>query len=148
MVLEEERFRGKEEKLCAMSSDTAPRLEVGEDSPQGGLRIVALRGELDMATVGGFEAALDRACRARPRTVVADLGEVTFIDSSGLAAMLGALRTLGLAGVRLVVACANPTVLRLFEVTGTHATFEIVATREQALARARAEDGDAPPVSR
>lgn len=131
-----------------MSSDSAPRLEVGEDSPQGGLRMIVLRGELHMATVSGFEAALDRARQAHPRAVVADLGEVTFIDSSGLAAMLGALRALGRAGVRLLVACANPTVLRLFEVTGTHATFEIVPTREQALARAQSGGGgDAPPVA-
>jgi anti-anti-sigma factor len=48
--------------------------------------------------------------------------------------LLNALRRLVRRGARLVLACSNPTVLRLFEATRTDATFDIVPTREQALA--------------
>jgi anti-sigma B factor antagonist len=101
------------------------------------VRVLALTGELDMETVDRFERALAETVDGGPVAVVADLTRLTFLDSSGLAALLGALRTLGLAGARMVVACANPTVLRLFEVTRADATFEIFSTRDQALDRAR-----------
>jgi anti-anti-sigma regulatory factor len=36
---------------------------------------------------------------------------------------------------RLTIVCPNPTVLRLFHVTRLETTFDIVPTREEALAR-------------
>jgi anti-anti-sigma factor len=115
----------------------APRLEVDELAAGDSTHVIALTGELDVATVEAFNAAVERAVSDGVAAVVADLTQVTFIDSSGLAAMLGALRSLDHAGARLVIACANPTVLRVFEITGTEQTFEILPTREQALARVR-----------
>lgn len=113
----------------------APQLDVDELAVDGTTLVIALTGELDVATVEGFTAAVQRAVSDGVSAVVADLTRLTFVDSSGLAAMLGALRSLGQAGSRLVLACANPTVLRVFEITGTEQTFEILPTREQALAR-------------
>lgn len=114
---------------------TAPHLDVTEEGPAEGTRVIALRGELDVATVGRLRAALAPIVEDNSVTkVVVDLVEVTFIDSTGLMTLLNALRRLVRRGGRLVLACSNPTVLRLFEATRTDATFEIVATREQALA--------------
>jgi anti-anti-sigma factor len=113
----------------------APHLDVQVDRPASTKRVLALRGELDLATVGRLRDVL--APLAEDPTVelvVVDLVEVTFIDSTGLMTLLNALRRLVRRGARLVLACSNPTVLRLFEATRTDATFEIVATREQALA--------------
>lgn len=113
----------------------APQLDVHAEGPGPGTRLIALRGELDVATVGRLREALGSAIEdPRVRLVVVDLVEVTFIDSTGLMTLLNALRRLVRRGARLVLACSNPTVLRLFEATRTDATFEIVPTREQALA--------------
>jgi anti-sigma B factor antagonist len=113
----------------------APHLDVTEERPDGGTRVLALRGELDVATVGRLRRALTPVIEdAEAKLVVVDLVEVTFIDSTGLMTLLNALRRLVRRGGRLVLACSNPTVLRLFEATRTDATFEIVPTREQALA--------------
>jgi len=112
----------------------APNLDVVEERPDPGTRLVALRGELDVATVGRLRAALTPIIEdPAAQLLVVDLVEVTFIDSTGLMTLLNALRRLVRRGGRLVLACSNPTVLRLFEATRTDATFEIVATREQAL---------------
>jgi anti-sigma B factor antagonist len=116
---------------------TAPQLEVERRAANGRTQVIALSGELDVGTVDRFRAAVQEAIQGRPTAVVADLSHLTFMDSSGLAAMLGALRDLSRAGGRLLVACSNPTVLRIFHVTSTHATFEICPTVEQALSRAR-----------
>jgi anti-sigma B factor antagonist len=122
----------------------APQLEVDELTADEATQVIALTGELDVATVEGFNAAVQRAVSDGAATVVADLTRLTFMDSSGLAAMLGALRSLDHAGARLLIACANPTVLRVFEITGTEQTFEILPTREQALARVRHGVSDPP----
>jgi anti-anti-sigma factor len=113
----------------------APQLDLREEAPEEDVRVVVLRGELDVATVPAFRDAITRPAEdPEVRTVVIDLVEVTFIDSTGLMTLLNALRRIVRRDARLVIACNNPTVLRLFEATRTDATFEIVPTREQALA--------------
>ena len=112
----------------------APHLEVSTEEPDAATRIVALRGELDVATVPAFREALNPlADNETVESICVDLVEVTFIDSTGLMTLLNALRRIVRREGRLVIACNNPTVLRLFEATRTDATFEIVPTREQAL---------------
>jgi anti-sigma B factor antagonist len=118
-----------------------PQLDLESQSLAGDVRVLVLTGELDVATVGGFEAALAEALKADVRACVADLTQLTFIDSTGLAALLVALRQLERAGARLLVACANPTVLRLFEVTKTDETLEVFPTRERALEVLDGRDG-------
>jgi anti-sigma B factor antagonist len=113
----------------------APHLDVSTEEPDEATRVVALRGELDVATVPAFRDALNPLADDETVTCICvDLVEVTFIDSTGLMTLLNALRRIVRRDGRLVIACNNPTVLRLFEATRTDATFEIVPTREQALA--------------
>ncbi len=112
----------------------APHLEVSIEQTDAATRVVVLRGELDVATVPAFRDALNPlADDETVQSIVVDLVEVTFIDSTGLMTLLNALRRIVRREGRLVIACNNPTVLRLFEATRTDATFEIVPTREQAL---------------
>ena len=112
----------------------APHLEVSTEEPDPAIRVVVLRGELDVATVPAFREALNPlADNETVESICVDLVEVTFIDSTGLMTLLNALRRVVRREGRLVIACNNPTVLRLFEATRTDATFEIVPTREQAL---------------
>jgi anti-sigma B factor antagonist len=112
----------------------APHLEVSTEAPDAATRVVALRGELDVATVPAFREALNPLAEDETvQCIVVDLVEVTFIDSTGLMTLLNALRRVVRREGRLVIACNNPTVLRLFEATRTDATFQIVPTREQAL---------------
>ena len=115
-----------------------PALEIDEFCLDQDLWLIELTGELDVATVEQFKAAMSRVVDGGARTIVVDLVHLTFLDSSGLATMLGALRTVELVGGRLLVACANPTVLRLFQITRTDTTFEIVPSRERALQKATA----------
>jgi anti-sigma B factor antagonist len=116
----------------------SPELEVKQDTLDARTHVIALRGELDVATVPALAEAL-RAAIARGRTaLVIDLLELTFLDSTGLMVLLNGLRRVMRSDGRLVLACTNPTVLRLFEITGTATTFTIVDTRERAIEIARA----------
>src|SRR4051812_27634110 len=104
----------------------APQLDVATESLGNGTRVLALRGELDVATMPSLDEALAVAVRTDGTPpLLMDLSEVTFIDSTALMRLLAALRELNRRGGRMVLACSNPTVLRLFEVTRTDETFEI-----------------------
>jgi len=97
--------------------------------------VLGLRGELDVDTESVLRRPLLEAV-ATQGTVVLDAVGVTFVDSHGLRLLLSALRESGRHGGRLVIACANPTVLRLFALTGMDRTFRIVPDRKAALAGA------------
>jgi anti-sigma B factor antagonist len=116
-----------------MDEVLAPQLDVVVEIRPDTTRVIALSGELDVGTVPPFAAALQEALAAQATGLVVDLSEVTFIDSTALMTLLTTLRELNRRGGRLVLACSNPTVLRLFEVTRTQGTFAIFPTRERAL---------------
>jgi len=117
-----------------MDEDLAPTLDIVAETSSEGTRVLALRGELDVATIPRFTQALDTALdgTAAPRLLV-DLSEVTFIDSTALMTLLSVLREVNRREGHLALACRNPTVLRLFEVTRTAETFQIFPTRDRAL---------------
>ena len=118
-----------------------PQLNVTEDDVDEHTHVLALRGELDVATVTRLADPLREAIAAGKTSVVIDLGELTFLDSTGLMVLLNGLRRVVRQGGNLVISCTNPTVLRLFDITGTATTFTVVDSREQALSAARGEAG-------
>lgn len=78
------------------------------------VHIVSLRGELDMATAEGLA---DRLVRVSGSTVVVDLDLLTFMDSSGIAALIEAKNRMA-EGDMLVLARPQENVRRVFEITG------------------------------
>lgn len=95
---------------------------------------IALRGELDLATVKRFAAVCDSIDYASVTRVVLDLRELVFIDATGLRAVLR-LHALCLEQSReLLVRPGSRGVQRVFELTNTHRllSFEPSETPEQA----------------
>jgi anti-sigma B factor antagonist len=114
-----------------------PDLAVVEENLDGGVHVIGLRGELDLAGARVFEPLLMSAAE-HDTAIVLDCAELTFIDSTGMGLLLSALRVLGRHGGSLAIACRNPTVLRLFAMTHIDQTIPIAPTREGALRAARA----------
>jgi anti-anti-sigma factor len=90
------------------------------ESTAGCVRHQVTIGEIDSATVEAFGAELSTtAALAEPGDVVElDLRSVTFMDSTGLSALLDARRDLAHDGHRLVIRHASGPVLRIISVTG------------------------------
>lgn len=65
--------------------------------------------------------------------IVLDLGQVDFIDSSGLGAIVAAMKQLG-PNRRLDLAALNPNVDKVFRLTRMDSVFRIYDTLEDALA--------------
>jgi anti-sigma B factor antagonist len=97
------------------------RVAVDEQPP--GHTVVAVVGEIDVATAPELERALDEAGVAK--RVVLDLSECGFIDSSGLRTLLGARSAAAAAGGSLVLVVSDPGILRVFEVMALHELLEI-----------------------
>jgi len=79
--------------------------------------VVQPRGELDMATQEELRAALKRAA-AEGSLVVLDLGELRFVDTSGLRLILETAEASRRDGFAFAVLPGAPAVQRLFEVAG------------------------------
>jgi anti-sigma B factor antagonist len=77
-----------------------------------------VRGEVDLATAPDLATALEEALAAGGRTIVLDLTDVEFIDTSGVGVMLEARRLIGEENAELTVLAppASPA-RRLLELT-------------------------------
>jgi anti-anti-sigma factor len=92
-----------------------------------GVRIT-LEGELDLATAPEVEAALREAADdyAAPERCVLDLRELTFMDSSGLRAILSANAVARRDGRVLQIVAGPPAVQRVFEICGVSDSLRFV----------------------
>lgn len=68
--------------------------------------------------------------------LVLDLSAVSFIDSSGLGALLSGFKAANLRSGRLVLAGLQPRVQSMFELTRLHRVFEIFPSTQAALSSA------------
>ena len=121
-----------------------PQFDLTEEDLDERTHVIAVRGEIHVTTAPEFSRRLNEAIARGKTSVVLDLSQVEFIDSTGLSVLLNGLRRVTRAQGRLALVCANPTVLRLFEITKLDTTFDIRTSREEAVAAVR-QDGGAPP---
>ena len=89
-------------------------LEVSESVESDGTIVLKLSGELDLSTVAALHPAMQDAIERKPGALVFDLAELTFMDSSGIAALLSAVGAVDAVQVR------NPSriVRRIIELSG------------------------------
>ena len=90
-----------------------------------GLAHVALKGELDLSTVGKLEDELIRL-ESGPRLVVIDMSQLSFLDSTGLRAVVTADERAREAGRRLVIVRGPDAVQRVFAITRLEERLEMV----------------------
>jgi anti-anti-sigma factor len=80
---------------------------------------LAVAGEIDIATVAPLADAMIGIIRdQRPVRLVVDFAEVTFLDSSGVAALVAAWRSASASQTDFTVVNCGPAVLRVLEITG------------------------------
>jgi anti-anti-sigma factor len=103
---------------------TAAHLTV-EESRTADEVVLALIGEIDMATAGELRAAADRSLLDPPSRVVLDFAGVTFCDSQGLSTLISLNRQVASVGSQLVLANIGDFMGRLLEITGLRAVFEV-----------------------
>jgi anti-sigma B factor antagonist len=100
-------------------------LEV-ESQERDGAMHVALRGELDLSTVGKVEEELRTVEADSPSVVVLDLSQLTFLDSTGLRCVITAAERAREQERRFVIVRGPDAVQRVFEITRLEERLEIV----------------------
>ena len=97
-----------------------------------GYAIVAAAGEIDISTVTRLRDRLfDMAASGAP--LVVDLGQVNFIDSVGLATLVGTANRAAAHGGSLQIACARPKIRELLRLTGLDRRIPLARTLDEAL---------------
>jgi anti-sigma B factor antagonist len=95
-------------------------------SEDGGVRLLRLTGELDMAGVDQFERLLAPDEAPETATFVVDLRGLAFIDSSGLRALIMADQRVRANGARFVVVRGGERVHEVMKMTGVAQRMELV----------------------
>jgi anti-sigma B factor antagonist len=95
-----------------------PELRVTRTRGPSEIITLSIRGEVDLVTAPQLRAALDEARQGPPRDLELDLHECTFIDSTGLQAIVQTGRSLAASGHTLTLRRPQAHVLQLFLTAG------------------------------
>lgn len=96
--------------------------------------VARVAGELDMSVAGDFRAQVEAALdREGTRNLILNFNEVSFIDSSGLGAILGRYKRLSQAGGVMAIVNPQPQVKRILELSGIMRIMNTYPTEEEAI---------------
>lgn len=113
------------------NSQTASLLSIAEQRV-GRRAVLTAVGEVDISSAADLQRALETARDGDATEIWLDFTRTTFMDCSGLRALLGLRPSLQDADRRLVLICPAGQVLRLLVLTGVDRELEIHPTRTAA----------------
>ncbi|MDG6103613.1 STAS domain-containing protein [Dactylosporangium aurantiacum] len=91
----------------------------------GGGTVIVVRGDLDYGAAARFRACVERALQPPPGTLYLDLRLVTFVDSSGIGALVAAHGLSERAGSRLVLENPSGALVRTLRTAGLVTLFNL-----------------------
>ena len=97
-----------------------------QTAERDGLIHLALKGELDLSTVGKVQEELRRVEASGPPVLVLDLSKLTFLDSTGLRCLVTADERGREAGRRVVIVRGPDPVQRVFAITRLEERLDMV----------------------
>ncbi|KAB8319955.1 STAS domain-containing protein [Tolypothrix campylonemoides VB511288] len=102
---------------------------------QDGNTVIVLTpaGRLDISTVWQFRLKLQESISKLSRHVIVNLGQVNFIDSSGLTSLVAGMRDADKVKGSFRICNLHPEAKLVFEITMMDTVFEIFETEEEAL---------------
>ncbi|POM27275.1 Anti-sigma-B factor antagonist [Actinomadura rubteroloni] len=104
-----------------------------EHSVQDDLTVVTVHGEIDVFTSPGLRETLLDLIDDGALHLLVDLGDVTFLDSTGLGVLVGAYHRLRARSGTMAFACATDRVQRVFRVTQLSKIFTLYPTLAEAV---------------
>jgi anti-sigma B factor antagonist len=96
--------------------------------------VVAVRGEIDLFTAPELKQKLTEVIASGRRQIVVDLSQTTFLDSTALGVLIGAVKRLRSDSGHLVLVNVDTNIAKTFEITGLDQIFTILPTRDEAIA--------------
>ncbi len=120
-----------------------PEFAVTEQGPQAGHHLIAVRGEIDLFTAPELKSALGEALESGHTRIVVDLTNTTFLDSTALGVLIGAVKRLRSRDGVLTIVNTDPNIAKTFEITGLDQIFTIRPTRDEAVEALDADEATA-----
>ncbi len=96
--------------------------------------VLPLEGEIDLHVSPRIAASLNAMIKEKPKQLVVDLSQVSYIDSSGLAVLIEAMQMVDNYGGKFALAGLQNSVRPIFEIARLDQVFRIFADAEAALA--------------
>jgi anti-sigma B factor antagonist len=121
--------------------DAAEGFRIDEERLGAATVVLAINGEADMRVASELTDRLGEVVDGGPSAVVVDLTDATFVDSTALGVLLGAMKRQRARGGRFRVVAPRTEIRRIFEMTLLDRVFELDLSRQEALAAA----GDGRP---
>ncbi|MEO7428337.1 MAG: STAS domain-containing protein [Acidimicrobiales bacterium] len=92
---------------------------------EGRAPVVSLHGDVDLSAVDAVRSVIGEALELADGSVVVDLSDVTFMDSSGLGLLVSAKDEGAARSVELVLRRISPAAQRILELAGTTDWFRV-----------------------
>ena len=99
-----------------------------------GKTIVAVGGEIDVYTAPKLRDKITELVADGTYDIVVDMGEVEFLDSTGLGVLVGGLKKVRAHDGSLQLVCSQDRLLKIFRITGLAKVFVIHESADAALA--------------
>ena len=112
----------------------APYFALSQDQVDEQRHVVAVRGEIDLFTAPELKQKLTDAIEGGKSRIVVDLTDTTFLDSTALGVLIGAVKRLRSRDGALVIVNVDQNIAKTFEITGLDQIFTILSTRDDAIA--------------
>ena len=121
--------------LTSGTEQKEDRVDVSVTSRQSGDRtVIEVKGEIDVYTAPALREEISSLVDAEHTTIVVDLTQVSFMDSTGLGVLVGALKKVRTLGGDLSLVINEEKILKVFRITALTQVFSIHPTLEEALA--------------
>jgi anti-anti-sigma factor len=102
------------------------------EKAQTPIPILQVSGRLDASTVSILERALLRAFSLAAQVIVVDMGDITYISSSGLRVLLTARRQARERGGDILLCALSPNVRDVLDMVGFTVLFSIYGSLDEA----------------
>jgi anti-sigma B factor antagonist len=106
-----------------------------DTAQRDGFTVLRPQGEIDCATGPTLKECITETLVRGPVHLVIDLGDVDFIESTGLGALVGGRRRAEAVNGSLSLVCIEDRLLQVFRITGLDKVFTIFDTVDAAVAR-------------
>jgi anti-sigma B factor antagonist len=104
-----------------------------ETSQREGVAVLTLRGEIDVYTAPRMRQAIVDLVDGGSLNIVVDMGQVDFLDSTGLGVLVEGLKRVRTRNGNLSIVVTQDKILKIFDITGLNKAFPIYGSLEDAL---------------
>ncbi len=110
-----------------------PEFQLSQEPATEDKHVISVAGEIDLFTAPELKAALGDALESGRTKIVVDLSQTTFLDSTALGVLIGAVKRLRSRDGSLVIVNTDANIAKTFEITGLDQIFTILDTRDAAV---------------